>query len=201
MTRITLRSRGAPVRNPLPSLYSGLCCTPVHSAVHLYSTPGAPGLRYHSQSPLVAISRTRSMPRSHLTGSQAAVAGAQWLHRVPVIMELRPCPCCLYLCRLGALSLCSQLSLGWMQKQALDARVLRVCHVKCHYCHYVSRYENIHLLRYMLQRINVWRNLLIASISCCTTWLNDFDKTKDSPLSGPVVKVDFLDPNPMLPFE
>ena len=68
MTRITLRSRGAPVRNPLPSLYSGLCCTPVHSAVHLYSTPGAPGLRYHSQSPLVAISRTRSMPRSHLTG-------------------------------------------------------------------------------------------------------------------------------------
>ena len=31
MTRITLRS-GAPVRNPLPSLYSGLCCTPVHHA-------------------------------------------------------------------------------------------------------------------------------------------------------------------------
>ena len=31
MTRITLRS-GAPVRNPLPSLYSGLCCTPVQHA-------------------------------------------------------------------------------------------------------------------------------------------------------------------------
>ena len=143
MTRITLRS-GAPVRNPLPSLYSGLCCTPVHSAVHLYSTPGAPGLRYHSQSPLVAISRTISMPRSHLTGSQsqAAVAGARCLHRVPVIMELRPCPCCVYLCRLGALSpqlgMNAEAGLGCAGVTGVSCEVSLLSQ-----CHAVSRYENI----------------------------------------------------------
>ena len=173
MTRITLRSCGALVRNPLPSLYSGLCCTPVHSAVHLYSTPGAPGLRYHSQSPLVAISWTKSMPRSHLTGSQAAVAGVRRLHRVPVIMELRPCPGCLYLCRLGALSpqlgMNAEAGLGCAGVTGVSCEVSLLSQ-----CHAVSRYENIWLLRYMLhmlQRINVSSNHLINIMYNLAEWI------------------------------
>ena len=126
MTRITLRS-GAPVRNPLPSLYSGLCCTPVH---HAWGPPvRVPWWRFHK----LKVCRDHIWLEGTTPGSSNY--GAQALPMLFVSLQAVLDPWT----QLTILTSDISARMNAAPAGPGCAGVTGVCHVKCHYCHNVTQ--------------------------------------------------------------